>query len=141
MAKLQIYTTPTCPWCRKTKEWLKAKKIPYQEIDVAADQKAAEEMIKKSGQGGVPVLDIGGKIVVGFDPEGVQKALKSLPKASPPQTTRKRGKTATKKAKTAIKKVKTSTKKVKIAIKRVKTAMNRVKTTQRAKNRSSKKRG
>ena len=70
-----IYTTKTCPWCTKTKEFLKKNKIKYTEKDVSSDQKAAQEMMKKSGQMGVPVLDINGKIIVGCDPEGIMKAV------------------------------------------------------------------
>lgn len=73
---VKIYTTPTCPWCKKTKEFLRVHKIKFKEIDVAKDQKAAQEMIKKSGQQGVPVVDIDGKIVVGFDEEKLKKLLK-----------------------------------------------------------------
>ena len=70
-----IYTTKTCPWCKKTKEFLKQNKIKYGEKDVSADQKSAQEMMKKSGQMGVPVLDINGKIIIGFDPEAIKKAV------------------------------------------------------------------
>lgn len=73
---LTIYTTPTCPWCHKTKEFLKEKKISFQEKNVAFNIKAQQEMIKKSKQRGVPVLDINGKIIVGFDPERIVKAVK-----------------------------------------------------------------
>ncbi|HLC71142.1 MAG TPA: glutaredoxin family protein, partial [Candidatus Nanoarchaeia archaeon] len=66
---ITIYTTPTCHWCKDTKAFLKKNKLKYTEKDVSADQKAAQEMIKKSGQMGVPVLDINGKIIVGFDPQ------------------------------------------------------------------------
>lgn len=72
---IKIYTTPTCPWCKKAKEFLKKNKIKYTAIDVSLNQKAAQEMFKKSKQMGVPVLDINGKIIVGFDPEGISKAL------------------------------------------------------------------
>ena len=74
MPTIQIYTTPTCPWCKKTKEFLKKEKMAYTEIDVSDDQDTAQEMIKKSGQMGVPVLDIDGKIIIGFDPEAIKKA-------------------------------------------------------------------
>jgi glutaredoxin 3 len=67
MAKVTIYTTPTCSYCKQTKEYFKEKGVEYSEIDVAADAKAAEEMIKKSGQMGVPVIEIDGEMVVGFD--------------------------------------------------------------------------
>jgi glutaredoxin 3 len=73
--KIIVYTTKTCPYCTMAKEFLKTNKIKYEEIDVGADRKAAEEMIKKSGQMGVPVLDIGGKIIVGYDKEAIKKAL------------------------------------------------------------------
>lgn len=75
MPTVKIYTTPTCPWCKKTKEFLKGKKIKYTEIDVSEEENAAQEMVKKSGQMGVPVLDIDGKIIVGYDPEAILKAV------------------------------------------------------------------
>ena len=75
MSTIKIYTTPTCPWCAKTKEWLKEHRISFKNINVMKDVKAQQEMITKSGQMGVPVLDINGKIIVGFDPEEIQAAL------------------------------------------------------------------
>lgn len=71
-----VYTTPTCPFCMMAKDFLKNNKVDYREINVAEDRKAAMEMMKKSGQMGVPVLDIGGEIVVGFDRDAIKKALK-----------------------------------------------------------------
>jgi glutaredoxin 3 len=71
-----IYSTASCPWCKKTKEFLKANKVKFKDIDVGKDQKAAQEMIKKSGQTGVPVLDINGTIITGFDEGKIKKALK-----------------------------------------------------------------
>ena len=73
---VKIYSTPSCPWCKKTKEYLKAHKVKFKDINVAEDQKAAQEMIKKSGQTGVPVLDINGEIIVGFKEDKIKKALK-----------------------------------------------------------------
>lgn len=70
-----IYSTPTCVYCRLAKNYFQQQGIPYREVDVAADPKAAEEMIEKSGQLGVPVLDIGGKIIVGFDQPAIREAL------------------------------------------------------------------
>jgi glutaredoxin-like YruB-family protein len=64
-----VYSTPMCPYCTKAKEYLESKGIAYQEIDVSRDRAAAMEMIQKSGQMGVPVVDIGGEIVVGFQPK------------------------------------------------------------------------
>jgi glutaredoxin-like YruB-family protein len=62
-----VYTTPTCSWCTTIKRHLQENGIRYREIDVSRDQKAAEEMIRKSGQQGVPQTDINGEIIVGFD--------------------------------------------------------------------------
>ena len=64
---IKIYSTPTCPWCKKAKAYLEEKGIAYEGVDVSSDEVAQKEMIEKSGQMGVPVLDIDGKIVVGFD--------------------------------------------------------------------------
>ena len=73
---VKIYTTPTCPWCLKTKEWLKTHNIKFTSYDVSSNEKARKEMIDKSDQMGVPVLDINGVIIIGYDPEAIQKALK-----------------------------------------------------------------
>jgi len=67
MKKVKVYSTPTCPHCLSVKAFLKEKGVEFETIDVSANQKAADEMIKKTGQMGVPVIDIDGKIVVGFD--------------------------------------------------------------------------
>ena len=69
-----VYSTPTCPFCKQTKAFLLEHKIYFTDIDVMADQDKAREMIQKSGQMGVPVTDIDGRIVIGFD----QKKLKEL---------------------------------------------------------------
>lgn len=74
--QIKVYSTKVCPWCIKLKEFLKEKKIKFQDIDVGADQEAAKEMVEKSGQMGVPVIDINGRIIVGFDKEEIGKALK-----------------------------------------------------------------
>ncbi|MBW3004759.1 glutathione S-transferase N-terminal domain-containing protein [Candidatus Woesearchaeota archaeon] len=75
-AKVIVYSTPTCPWCRKAKEFLKEKKIAFKDYDVSVDEKARDEMIKKSDQMGVPVLDINGTIIVGYDQDAIKAALK-----------------------------------------------------------------
>ena len=72
---VKIYTTNTCPYCHMAMKFFKENKIEYKEINVEQDQKKAEEMIQKSGQMGVPVIDIDGKIIVGFDKEALEKAL------------------------------------------------------------------
>lgn len=74
--KVTIYTTPTCPYCAMAKSFMKEKGISYDEKNVAADRAAAEEMIHKSGQMGVPVLIIGSEVIVGFDEPAIKKALK-----------------------------------------------------------------
>ena len=76
MAKVKVYSTPTCPWCHKAKEFLTENKIEFEDINVAEDQKAAQEMVEKSGQRGVPVIEIDGEMIVGFNPEAIKKALK-----------------------------------------------------------------
>ena len=73
---IKIYTLPTCPWCTKTKGFFKLHKLKYEEFDVSNNKNAAKEMIKKSGQNGVPVTVINGKIIIGFDKENLKKALK-----------------------------------------------------------------
>ena len=67
MANVIVYSTHTCPWCMKVKEFLTARKIKYTEKYVDDNRAAGEEMINKSNQRGVPVIDIDGTIVIGFD--------------------------------------------------------------------------
>ena len=74
-SKVIVYSTPTCPYCHAAKEFLKENKIDYKDIDVSKDQEAAQQMIEKSGQMGVPVIDINGTIIVGFDKAAMKKAL------------------------------------------------------------------
>ena len=71
-----IYSTPSCPWCAKTKEFFRQNKVLYKEVDVSTDQKAAQGMVEKSGQMGVPVTEVDGQIIVGFDVARLKKALK-----------------------------------------------------------------
>jgi glutaredoxin 3 len=73
--KVVVYSTPTCPYCLKLKQFLKDNSVDFEDIDVSADQDKAQEMIQKSGQMGVPVLDIEGEIIVGFDRDKVSQAL------------------------------------------------------------------
>jgi len=74
--KVIIYTSPTCIWCKKTKEWFKEHKVKYEEHDVSVDDKAREEMIEKSEQMGVPVVLVDGQVIVGFDEQALKRALK-----------------------------------------------------------------
>ena len=76
MAKtVKIYSTSTCPYCTMAKDFLAKNNIPFESLDVGIDQAAAKEMIDKSHQMGVPVLDIDGEIIVGFDKGAITKAL------------------------------------------------------------------
>ncbi|MBU0547350.1 MAG: glutathione S-transferase N-terminal domain-containing protein [Candidatus Omnitrophica bacterium] len=76
MAKsVKVYSTTTCPWCIRAKQFLKENNIEFQNIDVSGDQQAVDELMQKSGQVGVPVLDIEGEIIVGFDREKIKSAL------------------------------------------------------------------
>ncbi|MDD5039173.1 MAG: glutaredoxin family protein [Dehalococcoidales bacterium] len=65
--KVVIYTTPTCPWCHRAKEYLSKKGIAYTEYNVAQDKEKAKEMIAKSGQMAVPVIMVDNEVVVGFN--------------------------------------------------------------------------
>ena len=75
MPKVKIYSTPTCVYCQTLKTFLKEKGIEFEDLDVSKDEKAREEMIEKTGQMGVPVTDIDGEIVIGFDKEKISKLL------------------------------------------------------------------
>ena len=76
MAKsVTVFSTSTCPWCVKVKEFLKQNNVKYIEKNVGVDQEAADYMIDKTGQMGVPVTEVDGKFVVGYDVDGLKKAL------------------------------------------------------------------
>lgn len=72
--RVTVYSTPTCSWCNTLKSWLKQQGIPFTDVDVSADQRAAEDLVRRTGQQGVPQTDINGEIVVGFN----QPRLKEL---------------------------------------------------------------
>jgi len=74
--KVIIYTASGCAYCQMVKEFFKQNSVVYEEKDISADDETREEMVAKSGQLGVPVIDIGGKIVVGFDEEKLSELLK-----------------------------------------------------------------
>ena len=73
---VKVYSTPTCPYCHMAKDFLKKNNIEFEDDDVSKNQKAVKEMVEKSGQMGVPVIDISGKIIIGFDQEAIKKELK-----------------------------------------------------------------
>ncbi len=72
---IKVYSTPTCPYCVTLKEYLKEHDIEFEDIDVSLDQKLIDEMVKKSGQMGVPVIEADGQIIVGFDKDKIKKLL------------------------------------------------------------------
>lgn len=72
---IKIYSTPTCVYCKSLKEYLTSKNFSYDEVDVSVNQKELEEMVEISGQMGVPVIDIDGNIIIGFDKERVDELL------------------------------------------------------------------
>ena len=72
---VKIYTTPTCPYCIKAKKYLTDRKIKFDNIDVSTDTTKAQEMVDKSGQMGVPVLEVDSEIILGFDKEKINKVL------------------------------------------------------------------
>ena len=72
---VKIYSTNSCPWCLKAKNYLQSKNIPFKEFNVSEDMDAREEMILKSKQRGVPVLYINGTIIIGFDKNAIDRAL------------------------------------------------------------------
>jgi len=72
---VKVYSTPVCPWCEAVKDFLSSHNISFEDIDVSVDEKAAQEMIKKSGQMGVPVIEIDDKIVIGFNKPALEEIL------------------------------------------------------------------
>lgn len=64
---VKVYSTPSCPWCTVAKNYLSSKHVQFEDLDVSKNREAAVEMVQKSGQRGVPVIDFDGKIIVGFD--------------------------------------------------------------------------
>ncbi|MEM0437873.1 MAG: glutaredoxin domain-containing protein [Candidatus Micrarchaeia archaeon] len=71
----RVYKTPTCPYCHMAVEYLRSRGVHVEEIDVSRDQNAAMEMVQKSGQMGVPVIEINGRIIIGFNRPAIDAAL------------------------------------------------------------------
>lgn len=82
MSQVVVYTTPSCPYCRYVKQFLDNKGVPYLEKNVAADQQAAMEMVRKSGQQGVPVTLIANEVIVGFNQPALNQAVAKIKSAS-----------------------------------------------------------
>ena len=70
---VKVYSTPTCPWCTVAKKYLTSKNIAFEDVDVSRDREAAMEMVRKSGQRGVPVIEINGDIIIGFDQAAIDR--------------------------------------------------------------------
>ncbi len=75
--KIKVYGVPACPFCKKTKEFLKDKGFDFEDLDVSINQDLAKEMIEKSGQMSVPIIEIDGEIIIGFDKERIETILRS----------------------------------------------------------------
>ena len=75
MKTVKVYSTPSCPWCVRAKEYLKGKNIPFEDVDVAANADQAKEMVKISGQMGVPVITVDGAVIIGFDQNKLNQLL------------------------------------------------------------------
>jgi len=75
--EVKIYTTQTCPYCTMAKDYLRSKGVEFEEIDVSSDREKAMEMMKKSGQMGVPQIEINGKMIVGFNQAAIDEAMQS----------------------------------------------------------------
>jgi len=75
MKDVKIYTTDTCPYCSEAKDYFNKKKIKFKEINLSKDDKKVGEMIKISGQSGVPVIVIGKRVIIGFDKPAIEEAL------------------------------------------------------------------
>lgn len=73
--RVVVFSTPTCSWCRKVEQYLKTKEIKFKKVDVSRDQNAANEMVRVSGQSGVPVILIGSRPIVGFDRAKIDRYL------------------------------------------------------------------
>lgn len=75
MAQVTMYTTSTCVYCKKAKAFFNEHHVAYSEKDVSNDQAAVDEMVQKSGQMGVPVIDVDGSVIVGFDEQALRQVL------------------------------------------------------------------
>ena len=77
MTDITVYSTPTCPYCKMVKAFLNEKGVEFKDIDVSADRDAVKAMVEKSGQMGVPQIEINDKIIVGFNKEALERELES----------------------------------------------------------------
>lgn len=75
MPEVKLYSTPACVYCITLKKFLEEKGVEFEEIDISENKEAADEMIERTGQMGVPVIEINGEMIVGFDRDKIEKAL------------------------------------------------------------------
>ncbi len=73
--EVKVYSTSTCPWCQRAKKFLQDNKVQFQNLDVASDAAARETVIKKTGQFGVPVIEVDGEFIIGFDEPKLREKL------------------------------------------------------------------
>jgi glutaredoxin 3 len=76
MSKVVLFSTSTCSWCRRAKRYFREHRVPFKEVDVERDPKAAQDIARKTAQTGVPVIKIGNRWIVGFDKERIEKELR-----------------------------------------------------------------
>ena len=74
--EVKIYTTPACPWCKKLRDWLKANKVAYTDLDIEEEDEYRDALINKSHQMSVPVIEVDGKIIIGFNEAVLQEVFK-----------------------------------------------------------------
>lgn len=75
MHQVKVYTTPTCSWCQAVKDYLRSRQVEFEEVDVSTDIEQARRLVEKTGQYGVPVIDIDGQYIVGFDRDEINTRL------------------------------------------------------------------
>ncbi len=78
MSQVILFSTRSCSWCKRAKRYLRENQVRFKEVDIERDPKAAQDVIKKTGQMGVPVIKIGSKWIVGFDQTRIERELASL---------------------------------------------------------------
>ncbi len=74
---ITLYSTPSCPYCKLVKDYLKEQNLPFTDIDVSLDNDAIQKMVKLSGQMGVPVIDISGQVIVGWNKNALEEVIKA----------------------------------------------------------------
>jgi glutaredoxin 3 len=73
--RVVVFSTPTCVWCSKAKTYLRSRGVAFRDVDVSRDPAAARDLVRRTGQMGVPVIEIDGRPIVGFDQRRIDSAL------------------------------------------------------------------